>query len=491
MEKFLSLTRDPASLIPSLDTILSGFPDLDAALYSAGQRLRSFPKVSTLYSLVSVRDIIARSPLNPDGPQTDDVFKATSSYKWLFFLFSIAGRPLPDNTELEQGRNEYIFLHVRNFLLKLDPTNAYQVQFSIGLICFCSRLIDTLSVLTASYFPPPLFVRLFELLQTATFPAAIVPLADFPVSEVFNFFSALSSDHLSPANVFQNVDSLLHVAILRLLFRIVPVVAPPDLETARAVVQRFCVQGLAIPISRKVLTQLFEGNEDAAYQFSDTMEYSKLTSQLNKLSVASELFKVSFPYERSVELSAVLRDIINVATARPPHWISFAEAHSDVVDMLVHLLCSEYDVNFVKSSATLLRLGRATFDAVGTAVELFISSNSLALRGELAELLLVQPDRVQPFVSQSFHAVCCRGSRSHDFFAFLEKLMTKIGNPKDILEGLMKSVRTEFAEIQVHPDSHVYQQLTNFIDVNGSYLDEQPCAVCNNPERSASRMKAD
>jgi E3 ubiquitin-protein ligase UBR4 len=105
--------------------------------------------------------------------------------------------------------------------------------------------------------------------------------------------------------------------------------------------------------------------------------------------------------------------------------------------------------------------------------------------------LLVQPDQVEPFVAQSFHAVCCRGSRSQDFFAFLAQLMKKVSNPKAILEGLMTSVRAEFTEIQVHPDSHVYQQLSHYIDVTGSYLDEQPCAVCNNPERSPSRMKGD
>jgi hypothetical protein len=77
------------------------------------------------------------------------------------------------------------------------------------------------------------------------------------------------------------------------------------------------------------------------------------------------------------------------------------------------------------------------------------------------------------------------------FFDFLGALFGKVSPPDLVLSALMKSLTDEFACVQQHPNSHIYHQLANYIHVTGSYLDEQPCAICNNPERRPTRMNLD
>jgi E3 ubiquitin-protein ligase UBR4 len=491
MDRFLSLGRDPSSPVPPIGEIISEITeDLDFAFFKTANRLRSVQKINYRFWLTAVREIIARSPLNNDKPPTDDELKASASYKWLFLLSTIATREIPEDPELETARNEYIFQKIHEFLMKIDLQSPTAVQFGVGLLGFAARLLDSFSHISPTLINPELFVKFSELLTLKDFPNVNVPIQEFPVPDIFYFLCPISKEYISSANVFQDVRSLFRMGILRFLYRVVRFVQPEDVEGYRHLIQRFCIEGLTRELGRKVLTALFEGNEDAAFEFSDTIEYTEHTRALRELCDRSEGFKVNCGYESSTKLSKILNDIIPIAKQHPRHWITFLESHRDVVEVFVSLLGSEYDVNFIISSATLLRIGSATFEELGGAVNLFISSNSSILRKELMELLLVQPDRVQPYIVKSFRAVCCRGSRSQDFFHFLEKFIDQVSDAEDILVELMKSLKDEFREIQVHPNSHVYQRLANFIEVTGSYLDEHPCGVCNNPERPPTRLKA-
>jgi hypothetical protein len=87
-----------------------------------------------------------------------------------------------------------------------------------------------------------------------------------------------------------------------------------------------------------------------------------------------------------------------------------------------------------------------------------------------------------------FPSVCNSGSRSESFFGFLGEHLPKLTDAKPILQSLVASLRSESQAIQRLPGTHLYSQLSQYIDVPASYLDLRPCAFCNDPERQPSKL---
>ncbi|OHT12592.1 hypothetical protein TRFO_03612 [Tritrichomonas foetus] len=494
MERFLNLQLDPSSSVPPISKIINGVgEDTNLAFFKAANFLHSGPPLNSVYTLVAIRDIVSISPLTKQENVDEETYLKellpSSSYKWLYLLYSITARKLSDDNELESAKNEYVFQQLHNFLVNADYDKPGAAQFAVGILCCAARLTDFVSTTFPSFTTTEFFDVLFKLLTRNDYPSPSISISEFSAPELFSFLSPLALEYLPPANLFQDIGALIHTAILRLLYRIFNYMLPKDSEKFRGAVQPLCVSGLTIDIGKCVLTQLFNGDENAAFCFSDMIQYMNLTSEIATHSEQTNGFRLSLGYLSSIQLSKVLNAIGNIAEKHPEHWTTFLNENPETVHNLLSILSSEYDSNFIVASAQLLRLGKAKFDDLEFALNLFVSSGSQKLRTELSQLLLLQPESLVPYVCKCFPAVCRYGSRSVIFFDFLAELIPKISDPLPVLMALMESLKTEFTSIQLHPNSHIYTQLSNFIDVQASYLDSQPCSVCNNPERPPSRMK--
>jgi E3 ubiquitin-protein ligase UBR4 len=491
MDRFLQISLDPASPIPSMRSIISNIKeDPNFAFFKAANLLRCGRPLRAVNGLLAIRDLVDLSPLNPEHASTDEL-KPSSSFRYLYLLFAIASQKISSDEELEVARNQFVFEKIQAFLTSLDVTVPGAAQFAVGVFCFTARLIETNRATYLGFITAEWFTVMANLLQQRDYPSPVIAIADFACPELFAFLSPLALEYLPPSNLFQDPAVMVHSAILRLLYRVIPAVNPLDIKQFRMLVHPLCVSGLTTDIARKVLTQLFGGDEDAAYQFSDTLQYEKLTADIARQSQETDNFKRSLPHEGLISLSMLFKAILSIAERHPAHWTAFLDSHPDAVKDLFAILSSEYDSNFIVSTASLLRLGQAKFDELSLPVYLYVSTGSASLRTELSQLLLVQPDVVSPYICDSFPAVCRHGSRSQGFFDFLSALFVKVSKPELILSALTTSLKEEFALVQLHPNSHIYHQLASYIEVSGSYLDEQPCAICNNPERRPARMNLD
>lgn len=503
MERFLNLQLDPASSVPPIGKLISTIrDDANLSFFKAGNFLHSGQKLNTIYTFVAIKDLISLSPLsrteinkneaNKDQDNKDEYTKSllpSNSFKWLYLLYSIASRKLSDDKELESAKNEYIFLQLHNFIVNSDYDIPGVAQFAVGIFCLAARLTDFTQTTFPSFTTPSFFDTIYKLLTRDQYPSPTVALSEFSASELFSFLSPLSLEYLPPGNLFQDIAAMVHTSILRLLYRIFAFVLPENVDAFKTVIQPLCVNGLTIDIARCVLTQLFNGDEDAAFCYSDTIQYQLLASDIARHSKETDGFKRPLNYQSSIQLSTSLHEIIKIAEVHPERWKSFLDQNPSTITDIVNVISSESDTNFIIASAILLRLGNAQFENLDLALNLFISAGSLQLRKELSQLLLLQPEKIVPFVCKSFPSVCRYGSRSAVFFDFLSSLIAKIEDPKEVLQSLMDSLKNEFASIQLHPNSHIYTELSHYINVNGSYLDSQPCSVCNNPERPPTRKR--
>ena len=507
MERFLSLQLDPSGPVPPIEKLIEGIgADKNSNFFKAGNFLHN-SSLNLIYTFVAIRDIIRLSPISrpavkketaekngneeEEEEEEENEYLPSSSYKWLYLLYSITSLKLSDDNELESAKNEYVFQQLHNFLVNSDYDVPGAAQFAIGVLCLASRLTDFVSTSYESFTTQKLYDTLLMMLKRDDYPSPVVSIAEFSQPELFSFLSPLALEYLPPNNLFQDIGQLVHKAILRLLYRVFGFMLPPDSERFRSVIQPLCVQGLTVDLGKCVLTQLFNGDENAASCYNDMIQYDNLTSEISQHSKDTNGFKTSLQYQSSIQLSKTLNEIINIAQKHPDHWSAFLKEHPDTVSDIVSILCSEYGSNFIVASAILLRLGKATFSDLEFALNLFVSSGSQQLRAELSQLLLLQAESLTPYICKCFPTVCKYGSRSQIFFTFLADLLAKLNNPVPILQSLMESLKAEFASIQLHPNSHIYTQLSNYIDVQASYLDSQPCSVCNNPERPPSRMKLD
>lgn len=485
MERFLQLQFDQSSPIPPISQLVACIVnDPNDAFFKAANFLHSGQSLNAIYTLVSIRELISLSPLEykDNDEQYIQSLLPSNSYKWLYLLYSLSSRKLCDDKELEMAKNEYVFQKIHDFLVNASYDIPGAAQFAVGVLCFAAKLMDFVSASLPCFTTDVLFNTLYKLLKSDSFPSPVVVLSDFSQPELFSFFCPYSMDYIPSTNLYQDLTNLIHASVIRLLYRIFPFAFPSNVDDFKSIIQPLCVSGQIVEISFSVLTLLFNGDRDAATSYNDMIQYKSLVEDINQHYKETNEFQNSIQYQSAVKLSQSLRRIIQIAEKNPSKWVDFLENHQEVIEQIDKIVRSEYDTNLVIASAALLRLGHVKFNDLSYALNLLISSSSKQLRQELSQLLLSQPEKVVPYVIKCFPAVCNYGSRSSIFFDFLRQLTDLVNDPKPILQALMESLKTEFKAIQLHPNSHIYTQLANYIEVQGSYLDSQPCGVCNNPE---------
>lgn len=488
MEKFLALKLDSNCKIPPIDKLLKSVASSpNVGFYKIANSLHFSNYLNPIYTLISLRDIIDISPISSKQEVKEDDLKPSNSYRWLFLIHSLASKTITDDKELEEAKVTFILQAYYNFIMNCDIKKNYIVPLLSGVFCVTSRLIDSNQVIPEFLISPQIFDRMMNLmnLNAKDIPKFQGNITDFSVTELFSFCSPISLEYLSPTDLFSNPTLLLSSSVLRLLSRILPkaTLTPECLESYKQAILPFCYRGIIIPLARRILIQLFQGDEDEAYKFSDTSQYIKCSQVISEKSEKTKNFKIPLSYLESINLSENLSHIRSVSLEHPKHWIAYLSEHNDMTETLLSLLKSEYDIDFVIAAATILRIGEAKLTDPNSAINLLICSRSKVLREEISKLLLLQPETLVKPVMSSFPLVCNYGSRSNIFFTFLADLLSKVSNPTEILRATIRSIHDECDEIKRLPNSHVYTQLSQFIDVPASYLDPQPCTVCNNPER--------
>lgn len=492
MDKFLALKRSEDCPVPPISRVIEGLTgNLNVEFFKAGNILHSRPALDPIYTYVAIRDLVEMFPLG-NGMKTagEDDLKATMSFKWLYLLYGICSRKIGQDEELEKGKNLFLFEKCKTVVTDLDLGVPGAAQFLVGVLCFMARLLDAVPNTDKEFVDEAFFQRLLELLKMTSFPECPVSRAALQSSDLFAFLCPLPMEYLPSTNLFADCAVIVHAAVLRVMFRVLSLKKPvASLDEFKDVVQELSVRGLTMSIARQVLVLLFDGDEAKVSWFSNGRQFSRMAEKLRQFSEQTNGFKAAMGYDGLIPLANVLKEIFAVAEEYPEHWKSFLSTAPNVVNALEMIVASEYDSSFVIGSIKLLRIGETKFESLDHLLSLFISSGSSALRSEISTLLLAQPEAVTPCISRSFAAVCRYGSRSDIFFKFLAELLQKVSDPAPLLSALMKSIKDEFDTVQRHPNSHIYTQLANYIAVSGSYLDQQPCSVCNNPERNPTAMK--
>ncbi|OHT01588.1 hypothetical protein TRFO_07483 [Tritrichomonas foetus] len=488
MEKFLDLQLDKNSKIPTIEVLLKSVGDSpNAAFYRIANSLHYNNNLNPIYTLVSLRDIIRISPINTKSEVEDEILKPTNSYRWLFLIHSLASKAITNDQELEKAKATYVLQAYYNFINNCSIDKKYTFSLLSGVFCVTARLIDSCQFVPDFFTTEEFYQKLLYYLTLTDFPACQIDIHDFSVQDLFSFCSPISLEYLPPSDLFSSPKLFLSASIIRLLNRILPKSLPTKLDDYKRIIQPFCVHGIIVEPARRVLIHLFNGDENEAYKFSDTLQYQECITILSEKAAKTKNFKYPLNYIESIKLSENLSHIRSVATEHPNHWISFLNSNQGTTDYLLALLQSDYDSDFVIAAATILRMGEAKFTNTKIALNLLIFSRSTILREEISKLLLLQPESISDQILECFPLVCNYGSRSDVFFSFLTELIPKLSNPTKILKALINSIYEESEQIKKLPNSHIYNQLSQYIDVPASYLDPQPCTVCNNPERQPTK----
>ena len=410
MERFLNLQLDPNSSVPPIGKLITTIgDDANLSFFKAGNFLHSGQSLNPTYTYVAIRDLISLSPISYNGEKKDETnteeftksLLPSTSFKWLYLLYSISSRKLSDDKELESAKNEYIFLQLHDFIVNANYDIPGVAQFVVGILCLAARLTDFVQTTFPSFTTPSFFDKMHQLLTREEYPSPAIALSEFSAPELFSFLSPLSLDYLPPGNLFQDIAAMVHTASLRLLYRIFAFVLPENIELFKTIIQPLCVSGLTIDIARNVLTQLFNGDENEASCYSDMIQYNLLTGEIARNSKETEGFKRPLNYQSSIHLSTSLHEIIKIAEGHPERWRTYLDQNPSTITDIVNIISSESDTNFIIASTILLRLGNAQFENLDLALNLFISSGSQQLRRELSQLLLLQPEKIVPFVCKS------------------------------------------------------------------------------------------
>lgn len=80
------------------------------------------------------------------------------------------------------------------------------------------------------------------------------------------------------------------------------------------------------------------------------------------------------------------------------------------------------------------------------------------------------------------------GQKAQQFVDLLcscsEHTTTEQLDETNCVEKAISLLKTFNELIVSHPNSHVYQMLSDYVELDGFYLESEPCLVCNNPEVS-------
>lgn len=73
------------------------------------------------------------------------------------------------------------------------------------------------------------------------------------------------------------------------------------------------------------------------------------------------------------------------------------------------------------------------------------------------------------------------------YFSF--KYNQKAATSTKYVEQAIELLRTQNYKLACHPNANLYTQVSQYVDLEGFYLESEPCMVCNNPEISFSNIK--
>lgn len=59
----------------------------------------------------------------------------------------------------------------------------------------------------------------------------------------------------------------------------------------------------------------------------------------------------------------------------------------------------------------------------------------------------------------------------------------------EYMEQAVAVLRTQNQLLAHHPNANLYSHLAQFVELDGYYLESEPCLVCNNPEVALSNIK--
>lgn len=59
----------------------------------------------------------------------------------------------------------------------------------------------------------------------------------------------------------------------------------------------------------------------------------------------------------------------------------------------------------------------------------------------------------------------------------------------DYVDKAVEVLRTQNKLLSHHPNTNLYTQMGQFVELEGYYLEAEPCLVCNNPEVPLSNIK--
>ncbi|XP_057290056.1 E3 ubiquitin-protein ligase UBR4-like isoform X1 [Hydractinia symbiolongicarpus] len=243
---------------------------------------------------------------------------------------------------------------------------------------------------------------------------------------------------------------------------------------------------------------------------------------------------VLLTYEETVSLTENINGCIDIAASRNDNWQSFCKKEKAILPFLVQ---ASYQVND-HVSAKIIELIILALTSHSTkkheksekkekqktfAVELIqhvfsrcfgpilvsfmkhflLESNSTQLRWRVHDLihtiyLNIKPEQQSQLIEQmwnlweSLPSYGHRASQFIDLFGFFilktshNSLTDKI---KDFASGVMSMLKEGNNMLMKHPNASLYRKLQSYVELDGYYLESDPCVICNNPEVAFNNYK--
>lgn len=485
MDRFLSLTLDESCKTPRIASIIAQIKEShNEAFFTMGNWLNSAKGINQKYTLVAIKDVIDLSPLGNNNPITPEKLNPVVSFKWLYLIYAISCRKVSDDQELEDAKNNYIFTKIFEFLKNVDLNVEYSCEFTSAVIVLAARFLQNYKMDIKGIVDDQIYEIILRIFNSEYKAGPAIQLASFPNSGMISFLSPLQLEALNKQNLYQNINLMIKAAIVRFLLKTIPLVFPQSSNSSlKNVVQSLCHDGPIVDQALTLLIMLFNGNTIEAFKYKDQIRYQSLTEKIILQYNSSNSFKTQIKYKMAIDLSHDIITIQEIAQEHPDVWEIFLKENPNLQKALEGLLFSDYDDQLIVSSAALLCLGHAHVEDVESVSRIFFSTAIQKLRSEMKQLLLLQPDKSSQILCKHFKDASNHGSQSSDFFDLLSELIKSTSNPSLLLRALFSSIKVELAQLRMHPNSYIYTELQKYIDLSASYLDEQPCNVCNNPER--------
>ncbi|XP_047134256.1 E3 ubiquitin-protein ligase UBR4 isoform X2 [Hydra vulgaris] len=235
---------------------------------------------------------------------------------------------------------------------------------------------------------------------------------------------------------------------------------------------------------------------------------------------------ISLSYEETVTLTEQISACIDIATARNENWLLFCKKESilpflmeisyqldehissKVVELIFIALSSPQnkdDKKENKSKSLSVELVKLVFSrCYGTTIFLFIKSfllesNSSQLRWKVHSLvhsIFINIDAEQQvglteLMWTLWNVIPSCGHRATQFTDLLGffTIKTMRCNVNNYVTMAMSLLHEANSVLMNHPNASLYRKLCNSVELEGYYLESDPCAVCNNPEVAFNSYK--